>query len=152
MQLQTNFGGGKTHSMLALYHLCSGRPVTEYPQEVQEVLAGQELAKLGDIRRVTLVGTHLMPGKPSLKDDGPKSAPYGARWLGSFGRAGRRMNSWPQPTVLAQTQARRLLISFGRSSPGLILIDEWVAYARGFYGKEDLPGGTFDTQFTLPKH
>ena len=24
VQLQTNFGGGKTHSMLALYHLCSG--------------------------------------------------------------------------------------------------------------------------------
>ena len=25
VQLQTNFGGGKTHSMLALYHLFSGR-------------------------------------------------------------------------------------------------------------------------------
>ena len=24
VQLQTNFGGGKTHSMLALYHLVSG--------------------------------------------------------------------------------------------------------------------------------
>ena len=24
VQLQTNFGGGKTHSMLALYHLCAG--------------------------------------------------------------------------------------------------------------------------------
>ena len=24
MKLQTNFGGGKTHSMLALYHLFSG--------------------------------------------------------------------------------------------------------------------------------
>ena len=24
VQLQTNFGGGKTHSMLALYHLFSG--------------------------------------------------------------------------------------------------------------------------------
>ena len=27
VQLQTNFGGGKTHSMLALYHLFSGKPV-----------------------------------------------------------------------------------------------------------------------------
>jgi len=25
VQLQTNFGGGKTHSMLALYHLFSAR-------------------------------------------------------------------------------------------------------------------------------
>src|SRR6266853_964276 len=29
VQLQTNFGGGKTHSMLALYHLFSGAPPAE---------------------------------------------------------------------------------------------------------------------------
>jgi predicted AAA+ superfamily ATPase len=29
VQLQTNFGGGKTHSMLALYHLFSGIAPTE---------------------------------------------------------------------------------------------------------------------------
>src|SRR6266567_4726525 len=29
VQLQTNFGGGKTHSMLALYHLFSGTPPAE---------------------------------------------------------------------------------------------------------------------------
>jgi predicted AAA+ superfamily ATPase len=29
VQLQTNFGGGKTHSMLALYHLFSGTPAGE---------------------------------------------------------------------------------------------------------------------------
>jgi hypothetical protein len=28
VQLQTNFGGGKTHSMLALYHLFSGAPAS----------------------------------------------------------------------------------------------------------------------------
>ncbi len=31
----------------------------------------------------------------------------------------------------------------------MILIDEWVAYARQLYGREDLAGGTFDTQFTF---
>src|SRR6476659_4973473 len=29
VELQTNFGGGKTHSMLALYHFCSGIPLGE---------------------------------------------------------------------------------------------------------------------------
>ena len=29
VQIQTNFGGGKTHSMLALYHLFSGTPINE---------------------------------------------------------------------------------------------------------------------------
>ena len=31
VELQTNFGGGKTHSMLALYHLFSGTPVSGFP-------------------------------------------------------------------------------------------------------------------------
>src|SRR4029077_7880306 len=31
VQLQTNFGGGKTHSMLALYHLFSGASAGELP-------------------------------------------------------------------------------------------------------------------------
>ena len=34
-------------------------------------------------------------------------------------------------------------------APCLILIDEWVAYARQLYGRDDLAGGTFDTQFTF---
>jgi hypothetical protein len=34
-------------------------------------------------------------------------------------------------------------------APCLILIDEWVAYGRGLYGRDDLPAGTFDTQFTF---
>ena len=34
INLQTNFGGGKTHSMLRLA-LASGRPVTDYPQDIQ---------------------------------------------------------------------------------------------------------------------
>src|SRR6202022_4583986 len=31
----------------------------------------------------------------------------------------------------------------------LILIDEWVAYARQLHGGADLPAGTFETQFTF---
>ncbi len=31
VQLQTNFGGGKTHSLLALYHLFSGAPHGRMP-------------------------------------------------------------------------------------------------------------------------
>jgi predicted AAA+ superfamily ATPase len=30
VNLQTNFGGGKTHSMLALYHLFSGTPAKDF--------------------------------------------------------------------------------------------------------------------------
>ena len=35
------------------------------------------------------------------------------------------------------------------TTPAVILIDEWVAYARQLVGREDLAGGTFETQFTF---
>ena len=38
---------------------------------------------------------------------------------------------------------------FQRYSPCLVLIDEWVAYARQLYGVDGLPAGSFDAQFTF---
>ena len=44
VQLQTNFGGGKTHSMLALYHLFSGVDPGELPGVVRAVAASMAFA------------------------------------------------------------------------------------------------------------
>src|SRR5205823_6414857 len=38
---------------------------------------------------------------------------------------------------------------FNKYAPCLILIDEWVAYARQLHEGSKLPAGTFDTQFTF---
>jgi predicted AAA+ superfamily ATPase len=38
---------------------------------------------------------------------------------------------------------------FNKYAPCLILIDEWVAYARQLHEGSNLPAGTFDTQFTF---
>lgn len=51
--------------MLALYHLASGTPLSAYPQGVQEALGRVDPASLGKVRRVALIGTHLMPGNPT---------------------------------------------------------------------------------------
>jgi len=38
---------------------------------------------------------------------------------------------------------------FNEYAPCLILIDEWVAYARQLHDQGDLPGGSFETHFTF---
>jgi hypothetical protein len=43
----------------------------------------------------------------------------------------------------------RLITLLERNAPCLILIDEWVGYARQLYGRDDLPGGSFDTHMTF---
>ena len=69
VQLQTNFGGGKTHSMLALYHRFSGAEAGAL-RGVDELLAAAGVAKLPTARRVVLVGNKISPGNPSRTPDG----------------------------------------------------------------------------------
>ena len=69
VQLQTNFGGGKTHSMLALYHLFSGIAPTELAG-IDTVMTAAGASKVPTARRVVLVGNKISPGNPSTKPDG----------------------------------------------------------------------------------
>ena len=63
VQLQTNFGGGKTHSMLALYHLFSGAPPGNLPG-VDAPMAEAGVKTLPKVNRVVLVGNKISPGNP----------------------------------------------------------------------------------------
>jgi predicted AAA+ superfamily ATPase len=68
VELQTNFGGGKTHSMLALYHLFSGTPVVELPG-ADDIIKQANCDVPDNIYRAVVVGTKISPGKPSKKPD-----------------------------------------------------------------------------------
>ena len=150
VNLQTNFGGGKTHSMLALYHLFSGTPVKDFPQELQELIAENGNPDLGalDVRRIALVGTYLKAGSPIIKDDGTEVRTLWGELAWQLG--GREAYDLIAEDDRAGTnpgEALRTLIV--RYSPSLILIDEWVAYARQLVTDKELPSGSFETQFTF---
>ena len=85
VQLQTNFGGGKTHSMLALYHLFSGIAPTELVG-IDAVMEEAEAKTLPTARRVVLVGNKISPGNPVHQARRHR----GAHALGRAGLAARR--------------------------------------------------------------
>jgi predicted AAA+ superfamily ATPase len=145
--LQTNFGGGKTHSMLALWHLYApGKVLADYPQPVQDMLGDIPL-KFG-VRRVALVGNRIGTAEPSTKDGRP-----GIKTL--WGELAWQLGGQDAyDLVAAADQARTppgdsLQQLFETYGPCVILIDEWVAYARLLYGRQDLPAGTFEAQFSF---
>ncbi|QRV01768.1 DUF499 domain-containing protein [Arcanobacterium phocisimile] len=150
VNLQTNFGGGKTHSMLALYHLFGGTATQEFPEEVQELIAtnnNPDLSSL-NVRRVALVGTYLKPGSPIIKEDGTEVHTLWGELAWQLG--GREAYDVIAEDDRAGTnpgEALRTLLT--RFSPALILIDEWVAYARQLVTDKELPAGSFETQFTF---
>ena len=161
VNLQTNFGGGKTHSMLALWHLLSETELSRYPDELQKLLAHHDIGKLGrSARRVALVGNHIAAGKGSVK---AKGTPYETHVKTLWGELAWQLGAARGGD--AEARAAYEIVADAdatRSNPGsalgeliavcapcLILIDEWVAYARQLYGRDDLDGGSFATQFTF---
>lgn len=148
INLQTNFGGGKTHSMLSLWHVAAGLPIGSFPQEVQELLSASKYEQLAQkVGRVAIVGNHTSPSG-SVKEDGTK---VNTLW----GELAWQLGGAEAYAIVAQADAHRtppgeaLHTLLAKYSPAVILIDEWVAYARSLVGREDLAGGTFDDQFTF---
>ncbi|MCF7668203.1 MAG: DUF499 domain-containing protein [Verrucomicrobia bacterium] len=147
VELQTNFGGGKTHSMLALYHLFSGTPVSELPG-VDEIVKDVACEVAANVNRAVVVGTKISPGDPSRKEDGTiVRTIWGEIAWQLGGKTGYEMVRSDDES--ATNPGDKMKELFNRFSPCLILIDEWVAYARQLHEGSVLPAGTFDTQFTF---
>ncbi len=147
VQLQTNFGGGKTHSMLALYHLFSGANPNELPG-VDAVLADAGVSGLPRARRVVLVGNKISPGNPVTKSDGTVVRTLWGELAWQLGGkdAFARVAADDEKATSPGDALRALMNEYG---PCLVLIDEWVAYARQLHDAADLPAGSFETQFTF---
>jgi predicted AAA+ superfamily ATPase len=155
VQLQTNFGGGKTHSMLALFHLFSDVPAQGL-LGIDEVLAEAGVSKPLKVNRVVLVGNKISPGNPVTKSDGTVVRTLWGElaWQLGFGRGGIKEAKKAFSRIAADDELatspgdvlRELMNEYG---PSLILIDEWVAYARQLHDNRDLPGGDFETHFSF---
>jgi predicted AAA+ superfamily ATPase len=147
VQLQTNFGGGKTHSMLALYHLFSGTPPSELVG-IDAVLKDAGTNKLPTAKRVVLVGNKISPGNPVKKPDGTIVRTFWGELAWQLGgkKAFERVRADDEKATSPGDVLRELFNEYG---PCLILIDEWVAYARQLHDQSDLPAGGFETQFSF---
>ncbi len=155
VQLQTNFGGGKTHSMLALYHLFSGAAPSDLPG-VDAVLAEAGVKSLPKANRVVLVGNRISPGNPVKKADGTvvKTLWGELAWqvgatAGGPKEARKAFQRVAADDEKATSPGDVLRLLFKEYGPCLVLIDEWVAYARQLHDQSDLPAGSFETQFTF---
>jgi uncharacterized protein len=143
-------GGGKTHSMLALYHLF-GESKAKLAG-VDEVLAAAELKAIPKARRVVLVGTALSPGQVTTKPDGVVVRTLWGELAWQLGDAagGKAKEAYQ---LVADSDAKgtspgsKVFVDlFRKYGPAVVLIDEWVAYARQLVGRRDLPSGDFEAQ------
>ena len=150
IELQTNFGGGKTHSMIALYHLASGLDATEMPG-IGDVLAEAKLGLPKKVNRAVIVGHDVSVATPHPVEKGIDLHTLWGHIAYQLGGkdAYEIVRSDDENGTNPAAAFRTLFEQYG---PAVILIDEWVAYARQLRdgGEGDLlAGGDFDTQFTF---
>lgn len=148
---QTNFGGGKTHSLIALYHLFSGVQAADLPAEARALVEG-EVVEIPEVRRAVVVGNRFGAGEVHRKSDGTEVHTLWGEIAWQLGdAAGDGAEGYAIVASSDQHHTNpgdKLRELFQRYAPCLVLIDEWVAYARELYAApEMLPGGSFDTQF-----
>jgi predicted AAA+ superfamily ATPase len=150
VQLQTSFGGGKTHSMLALYHLVGGQI------GFSEIPGGEDiLSRVGDVddrleaNCAVIVGTAFSATEPRQYPDCTTRTLWGdiAYQLGGI-EAYRIVEDADGSSLTPGSDTIvKLLENYG---PALIIIDELVAFARNLYKAVERPlAGTFDSVMTF---
>jgi predicted AAA+ superfamily ATPase len=149
VDLMTTFGGGKTHSLLAVYHLCAGTPLTELEGMADVAREAGVEGVPGEMRRCVLIGNDLAPGRRMLKEDGSE---VGTLW----GELAWRLGGAEGFALVADDDRQRtnpgtsrLVELLRRYAPCVVLIDEWIAYARQLWNRDDLPAGSLDTHMSF---
>ena len=148
IQLQTAFGGGKTHTMLAVYHLARGQAVASELSGVSAILDAAGQTELPRARVAVLDGIKLSPNQPALRDGQAIRTLWGdlAWQLGGADGYALVAEADASGTSPGKAVLETLL---ARYAPCVILIDELVAYVRQFEEGKTLTGGSFDSNLSF---
>ena len=150
IQLKTAFGGGKTHSMLALYHMMRGRVSVDKISNVKPVLERAGVSSLPKANVAVLVGTSIDPTKSKRPNNMP-GITINTLW-GEMAAQLAESSGNPKLYDYIKESDRKgvtpgseaLKNLFDAAAPCLILMDELVSYAKKIYGVSGLPAGSFD--------
>ena len=148
IQLQTAFGGGKTHTMLAVLHLaqreCSLDDLPGIPTLVEQ--AG--LMDVPKAKVAVIDGTAVSPGQPWKHGKTTINTLWGELAWQLGGSEGLAMvkEADANGTSPGKQVLRDLLEAY---APCVILMDELVAYIRQFKEDQTLTGGTYGSNVSF---
>lgn len=148
IQLQTAFGGGKTHTMLAVYHLAKVDASASDLPGVPAILDAAGVTELPRARIAVLDGIKSSPNQPVVRDGLSIRTLWGdlAWQLGKADGYALVADADASGTSPGKAVLETLL---SRYAPCVILIDELVAYVRQFDEGKTLTGGSLDSNLSF---
>ena len=146
IQLQTAFGGGKTHAMLAVYHLATRNCALSELQGVSEIL--NSLPDLPKARVAVIDGNNIAPNEIKKRDAVKINTLWGELAWQLCGVDGYEMVALSDQS--GASPGKDILIELlKKSAPCVVLIDELVAYIRQFEEDKSYKGGTFASNMSF---
>jgi predicted AAA+ superfamily ATPase len=148
IQLQTAFGGGKTHTELAVYHLATRQCALSELAGVSALVDRAGLMDLPQARVAVLDGTAHSPGQPWKRGKQAIKTLWGelAWQLGGEEAFALIAEADANGTSPGKDALRDLL---ELHAPCVVLIDELVAYIGQFPQGQTLSGGTYDSNLAF---
>ena len=148
IQLQTAFGGGKTHTMLAVYHLANRKVETSKLMGIPSLLDEAGIQQLPNAKVAVIDGINISPSQPTTFDGVSVNTIWGNLAHQLLGLEGYELVR--NADIDGTSPGKEVLIDLLRkAAPCVILVDELVSYIRQFVGGAKLLGGTFESNLTF---
>ena len=148
IQLKTSFGGGKTHSMIAVYHLARRSCPLDNLQGVSALL---DILGFNDIPLANVAvidGNSLSPGQSWTRGKYQIQTLWGELAWQLGGEEGYKLLE--ESDKNRTSPGKDLLASiFTNYGPCVILVDELLAYIRQLIGDDKLSAGTFNSNISF---
>jgi predicted AAA+ superfamily ATPase len=148
IQLQTAFGGGKTHTMLAVLHLANRSVPLSDLAGIPAILDKASLLDVPKARVAVLDGTKHSPGQPWKREELTVHTLWGelAWQLGGADAYALVKDADWTGTSPGKEVLETLLKTY---APCVVLVDELVAYVRQFEAGKQLSGGSYDSNLSF---
>jgi predicted AAA+ superfamily ATPase len=147
IQLQTAFGGGKTHTMLAVYHLASRKVGTAKLEGIPPVLDEAGIHDLPKAHVAVIDGINFSPSQPRKYGKTTVNTLWGELAWQLLGQEGFAMVAESDRDGTSPGKAV-LVELLKKAAPCVILIDELVAFIRQLDGGKGV-AGSFDTNLSF---
>ncbi|MBR6058788.1 MAG: ATP-binding protein [Victivallales bacterium] len=148
IQLQTNFGGGKTHTLLAVYHLATRKVSTDKLEGIPAILDEAGVTSLPQARVAVIDGNKLSPNQPVERGALRICTLWGDLAYQLLGAEGYDMVADSDKTGTAP--GKEIMVELlKKASPCIILLDELVAFFRQLDDSKDLTAGKFGSNISF---
>jgi len=148
IQLQTAFGGGKTHTLLAVYHLAKGEAPASQLQGIPPILKTANVSDLPKANLAVLDGNNIAPGSARKRGKLSVRTLWGElAW--QLGKEAGYQIVKDADTTGTSPGKEALTQLLAAHAPCVILMDELVAYIRQFEEGRSYAGGTYDSNLSF---